>query len=159
MAPPETVWASDLIAAELGAGWKDKASLQDAMERDESLLLVATIDSIPVGLAIAAIGKDGRGTLETVAVSSTSQSRGIGTRLVEHACKALVDQGAVRISVPAWRRRSGIPIAGLLARLGFIAEPPDEEAYRAGCQVKAFKCPDRNLGPCVCACVVFTRSF
>lgn len=79
------------------------------LEVQDGLFFVATHRDLVVGTVLA--GDDGhRGWLYSVAVDLTHRMRGVGTALVRHAERALVERGCLKINLqipPAtnrWRR-------------------------------------------------------
>ncbi len=73
-------------------------SIDKKLAVDDHLFLVALADAEVVGTLLA--GYDGhRGWLYSVAVDPQQRGKGLGTRLVRHAEKALADLGCVKINL------------------------------------------------------------
>ncbi|KFE49427.1 GNAT family acetyltransferase [Pseudomonas congelans] len=73
-------------------------SIDKKLAVDDHLFFVALADAEVVGTLLA--GYDGhRGWLYSVAVDPQQRGKGLGTRLVRHAEKALADLGCVKINL------------------------------------------------------------
>lgn len=80
------------------------------------LFFVAEIDSVIVGTIMA--GYDGhRGWLYTVAVNPQYRRRSIGTKLVQHAEKALTAMGCLKINLQV--RASNAEVVEFYQKLGY----------------------------------------
>jgi hypothetical protein len=83
------------------------------------LFFVAEIDSVIIGTIMA--GYDGhRGWLYTVAVNPQYRRRGIGTNLVQHAEKALIEMGCLKINLQV--RASNAKVVDFYQKLGYLTD-------------------------------------
>jgi ribosomal protein S18 acetylase RimI-like enzyme len=73
-------------------------AIDKKLAHNDDLFFVATDDSVVIGTVMA--GYDGhRGWIYSVAVSLARRRQGIGTRLIAHAERALVETGCVKINL------------------------------------------------------------
>jgi ribosomal protein S18 acetylase RimI-like enzyme len=73
-------------------------AIDKKMAVNDGLFFVAVADNAVIGTILA--GYDGhRGWLYSVAVSPAYQRQGIGSRLVSHAERALIEKGCVKINL------------------------------------------------------------
>lgn len=86
----------------------------------DQLFAVATVDGGVVGTILA--GYDGhRGWLYAVAVHPAQQHRGIGSALVAHAERALIERGCVKINLQIAAGNEAV--SAFYAALGYSVEP------------------------------------
>jgi ribosomal protein S18 acetylase RimI-like enzyme len=86
---------------------------------NDELFFVATAGDTVVGTVMA--GYDGhRGWIYSVAVAPSHRRRGIGSRLVFHAERALIAKGAVKINLQIMQGNESV--AAFYSSLGFSVE-------------------------------------
>ena len=86
---------------------------------DDGLFFVAITDSAVVGTIMA--GYDGhRGWIYSVAVSPLHRREGIGSLLVSHAERVLVNKGAVKINLQIMEGNESV--TGFYSALGYAVE-------------------------------------
>ncbi|WP_276260969.1 GNAT family N-acetyltransferase [Haloglomus litoreum] len=79
-------------AAEAAGDWYDEHSLKATIERENALVLVASLGDEVVGFAHAYVGAD-RGDLLRLYVAPGYRDRGVGTALVDRMVDDLFDEG------------------------------------------------------------------
>lgn len=90
------------------------------LEVQDGLFFVATHRDLVVGTVLA--GYDGhRGWLYSVAVDLTHRMRGVGTALVRHAERALVERGCLKINLQILAGNESV--AAFYGSLGYVVEP------------------------------------
>lgn len=79
-------------AAEAAGDWYDEHSLTATIERENALVLVASLDNEVVGFVHSYAGED-RGDLLRLYVAPGYRERGVGTELLDRAVDDLFDAG------------------------------------------------------------------
>lgn len=98
---------------------KPELSIDKKLAIQDGLFFVALVGDKVVGTILA--GYDGhRGWLYAVAVHPDRQHLGIGTALVRHAEKALVNLGCTKINLQV--RGAGNDVAAFYASIGYLVE-------------------------------------
>ena len=93
--------------------------INQKLARQPELFFVAEIDSVIAGTIMA--GYDGhRGWLYTVAVNPQYRRRGIGTKLVQHAEKALTAMGCLKINLQV--RANNAEVVEFYQKLGYLTD-------------------------------------
>ncbi len=94
-------------------------AISQKLATQPELFFVAEIDSVIVGTIMA--GYDGhRGWLYTVAVNPQYRRRGIGTKLVQYAEKALTAMGCLKINLQV--RASNAEVVAFYEKLGYLTD-------------------------------------
>ncbi len=94
-------------------------SIDKKIAVDDGLFFVAAADDAVVGTIMA--GYDGhRGWIYSVAVSPSHRRQGIGSRLVAHAERALIDKGSVKINLQIMEGNESV--TAFYAELGYAVE-------------------------------------
>ncbi len=99
------------------------------------------------------------GEIRIVAVAPEARGRGIATRLVETLADYCEEQGASSLVAHAWvyGGSGAVPLAGVLARLGFTRRVRLEHFYAGIRTSDAGPCPQCGSDPCVCAADLYVK--
>ena len=99
---------------------KPSLAIDKKLEAQDNLFFVARVEKLIVGTILA--GYDGhRGWLYTVAVHPSHRKKGIGAALVEHAERALIERGCVKINLQIMGGNESV--TGFYEALGYTVEP------------------------------------
>lgn len=99
---------------------KPSLAIDKKLDAQDNLFFVARVEELVVGTILA--GYDGhRGWLYSVAVHPSHRKQGIGSALVEHAERALIERGCMKINLQIMGGNEGV--TGFYEALGYTVEP------------------------------------
>jgi len=97
------------------------------------------------------------GMLDTAAVRSQHQRKGIGYRLVSGAVEDLLNRQVGVICALGWESKKGVNIGGILNTLRFQELRRYERYWEEDSVKYNYSCPDCGRPPCRCSAVLFAR--
>jgi ribosomal protein S18 acetylase RimI-like enzyme len=95
------------------------------------------------------------GFLKTVCVEPDFQGRGVATTLIKECLNNLVTLGAETLICIAWKSSAGVPIGGVLSKLGFREWITLDKFWAEESKSLNYSCPVCGDPPCNCSAVLY----
>jgi len=162
---------------ELGQGYMDKQTIEDAIQDDNSYLKIAEIDNKVNGFCYGFISNlenrytkrdldillqafssaSSVGMIKTVITKRDVQRKGVGTKMVDDCLEFFKEKNAQHAYSVAWKRHGIINIEKVLKRLNFEELKEIEDFWAFDSIEHGYSCPACGTPPCRCSAIIFVK--